>query len=118
MTSVGQESDGNMLGLEPYPGTRMQWTCGVSVINGEEATLAIARTELSDVTNQLKTFTEQAGTAVDLIYLNYAELSQDPLGSYGAKNVAFMKEIAEKYDPEGFFQRRVPGGFKLARVGA
>lgn len=118
MTSVGQESGGNMLGLKPYPGTRMQWTCGVSVVNGEESTLAIARNELAAITNQLKVSTKQAGTAVDLIYLNYAELSQDPLGSYGAENVAFMKEVAEKYDPEEFFQQRVPGGFKLARVGA
>lgn len=46
-------------------------------------------------------------------YINYADPSQDPIGSYGADNVAHLKEASRKYDPKGVFQRQVPGGFKL-----
>ena len=46
-------------------------------------------------------------------YLNYADPSQDPLGSYGDENVARLREVSRKYDPAGFFQAQVPGGFKL-----
>ena len=46
-------------------------------------------------------------------YLNYADPSQDPIGSYGKDNVRGMREVSRKYDLKGVFQRQVPGGFKL-----
>lgn len=47
------------------------------------------------------------------VYMNYASFVQDPIASYGDRNVARLKEIARKYDPEGVFQRLQPGYFKL-----
>lgn len=49
-------------------------------------------------------------------YLNYSDISQDPLRTYGESNVKQMKEVAVKYDPMGIFQTRVPGGFKISDV--
>ena len=49
-------------------------------------------------------------------YLNYADPSQDPLGSYGKANVQRLKEVAAKYDPGRVFQDLCPGGFKLSAV--
>lgn len=46
-------------------------------------------------------------------YLNYAHPLQDPISSYGAENVALLKRASAKYDPKGFFQKKVTGGFKL-----
>ena len=46
-------------------------------------------------------------------YLNYAEKSQDPIGSYGTEMKNRLRAVSRKYDPAGVFQRRVPGGFKL-----
>lgn len=46
-------------------------------------------------------------------YLNYAAPFQNPLASYGAHNLQFLKEVSKKYDPDQIFQRLVPGGFKL-----
>jgi hypothetical protein len=46
-------------------------------------------------------------------YLNYADPSQDPIGSYGPENVQSLSKASRKYDPKGIFQRQVPGGFKL-----
>ena len=46
-------------------------------------------------------------------YLNYANQAQDPISTYGRKNVGNLRAAATRYDPHGFFQRQVPGGFKL-----
>lgn len=51
----------------------------------------------------------------DFVYLNYADVSQDPSGSYSEENVRFMKKVARDYYPQGFFQKRVNCGFKLDR---
>ncbi|KAI0134335.1 hypothetical protein BJ170DRAFT_716808 [Xylariales sp. AK1849] len=48
--------------------------------------------------------------------LNYADASQDHLGSYGLPNVQYMRDVAARYDLAGVFQLRVPGGFKILRV--
>lgn len=53
------------------------------------------------------------GTAVPFKYMNYAWDFQDPISSYGEKNRTFLQEVSKKYDPEGVFQKGVPGGFKL-----
>ncbi|KAF1963610.1 oxidoreductase FAD-binding protein [Byssothecium circinans] len=46
-------------------------------------------------------------------YLNYADQWQDPIGGYGKVNKKKLQEASLKYDPTGFFQKRVSGGFKL-----
>jgi hypothetical protein len=47
--------------------------------------------------------------------MNYAAAWQDPILSYGAVQVGKLQEAAAKYDPFGFFQEKVPGGFKLSK---
>lgn len=47
------------------------------------------------------------------LYLNYAAQDQDPIASYGADSVERLKAASRKFDPQGLFQRNVPGGFKL-----
>lgn len=91
---------------------------GVSVILGQEgeAALAIAHAELAALTAELRQLTVERGKDVDLIYMNYADPSQNPLGSYGADNVAFIEAVAKEYDSEGFWEQRTPGGFKISRV--
>lgn len=53
------------------------------------------------------------GLRVPYTYLNYASDFQDPFSSYGQENKNFLQEVGRKYDPEGLFQKNVPGGFKL-----
>jgi hypothetical protein len=53
------------------------------------------------------------GTDDEFLYHNFAGGFQDPLATYGPGNVRFMRSVARKYDPYGFFQVRMPGGFKL-----
>ncbi len=48
-------------------------------------------------------------------YLNYAASFQDPIAGYGGATVREMKNTAMTYDPKGFFQNVVKGGYKVSR---
>ena len=115
LSSIGQRNGGNILGLERTQSNAILWTTGVGVY-GDDAAFAVALTELSAMTSRLENFIEEEKAGTEFVYMNYAGASQDPLGSYGQDNLAFMKDIANQYDPEGFWQKRVPGGFKLSRA--
>jgi hypothetical protein len=56
------------------------------------------------------------GTADPFLYLNFAAQWQDPICSYGEESVAFLKQVAQAYDPDGIFQTLAPGGFKLSKA--
>jgi hypothetical protein len=57
--------------------------------------------------------TKAMGALHRLQYLNYADTTQRPITSYGQANVERLKQARKRYDPKGFFQKQVPGGFKL-----
>ncbi|KAL7919381.1 hypothetical protein ACQKWADRAFT_206613 [Trichoderma austrokoningii] len=56
---------------------------------------------------------EHKGVLRKFEYPNYAGPHQQPLASYGANSLDFLREVRNKYDPTGVFQSKVPGGFKL-----
>lgn len=62
---------------------------------------------------QVKAKAKEIGCDNDYVYMNYASQYLDPLGSYGATNVAKMASISQKYDPAQVSQQLQPGGFKL-----
>ena len=45
--------------------------------------------------------------------MNYAYPTQPVIASYGGENVRFLRNVSNKFDPQGVFQKLVPGGFKL-----
>lgn len=47
------------------------------------------------------------------IYQNYASFDQDVFAAYGEKNLAKLRAVSRKYDPEGVFQKLQPGYLKL-----
>lgn len=63
--------------------------------------------------DELYADTTRFGVANKYVFLNYAAPHQDPIASYGEGNVMRMREASRKYDPEGVFQKHVPGGFKI-----
>lgn len=65
---------------------------------------------------ELTTYSKSIGADNEFIYLNYANSNQNPLSTYGPKNVEFIRTVAKKYDPTGIFQTQVPGGFKISGV--
>ncbi|KAI9648500.1 hypothetical protein NHQ30_003135 [Ciborinia camelliae] len=46
-------------------------------------------------------------------YVNYSAGYQNPISGYGDEIKSSLQAVSKKYDPEGFFQTGVPGGFKL-----
>lgn len=50
------------------------------------------------MTQKICAFSKSAGSSEAFVYLNYANANQDPLGSYGAANVKFIKRVAREHD--------------------
>lgn len=57
---------------------------------------------------------EERGILREFLYLNYAYSGQPVYQSSVSKSdLARMKEIQVKYDPNLYFETLIPGGFKL-----
>lgn len=110
----GVEKGGNVMGLDRVTDNAMLFQIQMMVKG--ECQEAKARRRLQAFREELKQYTVDVGLDVEWEYLNYAELTQDPLRTYGADNVKFLKKVALKYDPQEIFQTRVPGGFKISHV--
>lgn len=59
---------------------------------------------------------EQLNAETPWRYMNYSDVSQDPLSSYGSEALTLLRHVSHRYDPEGVFQSRVPGGFKIPKA--
>ncbi|KAI3535209.1 FAD binding domain-containing protein [Colletotrichum filicis] len=113
--AIGTENGGNVLGLDGEKENAILWL-GLVTIN-TEAQEAVARARMASASAQIADYAISVDGNVNWRYLNYADPSQDPIKTYGSANVDFIREVAAKYDPEGKFQTRIPGGFKISRVG-
>ncbi|TDZ24366.1 Bifunctional solanapyrone synthase [Colletotrichum orbiculare MAFF 240422] len=76
----------------------------------------IVQSKMGKAIAELKAYSATLDAHPTYVYMNYANAEQDVIGSYGEENIRFLKETAAKYDPAGFFQTRVPGGFKVSRL--
>ncbi|KAG8664692.1 uncharacterized protein FPOAC1_013472 [Fusarium poae] len=108
------ERGGNVVGLDREKDNAVMFQVQL-MINGVEQE-KIARERMVHFRKTMKQYSIDQGAAVDWEYLNYADFTQDPLSTYGPKNVDFIRKVAKKYDPKGVFQTRLPGGFKITKV--
>lgn len=106
---------GNILGFERFPKQALclyqpyfQWQ--------DKAQDALFHAAATEIINRIDTYAKSVGLSNPYLYLDYADASQNPLASYGAESVKKMKAASKKYDPNGVFQRLVPGGFKLSEA--
>lgn len=115
LAQVGERTGGNILGLDSSltnNAVLFLLTLKANTAADEAVIHARGGVFFAKVDEAVKT----SGNSLPFVYLNYASPSQDPLGSYGVENVALIREVSNKYDPQGIFQRRIPGGFKISRV--
>lgn len=112
---IGKEKGGNMLGLDSLNSNAILFVVGAGLTT-EEPALAIAHERLGRMAAQIKQYAASIGADLPFLYLNYADESQNALGSYPKENVQHMLDMAAKYDPDAVFQKRIPGGFKISRV--
>ncbi|KAM0332156.1 hypothetical protein ACHAQA_002430 [Verticillium albo-atrum] len=61
----------------------------------------------------IKQYTQSIGKDHPFEFANYAAWYQDPMASYGAENLEFLRTVSRKYDPSSLFQKAVKGGYKL-----
>ncbi|KAL8836812.1 MAG: hypothetical protein Q9170_002773 [Blastenia crenularia] len=61
--------------------------------------------------DDIETAAQKSDLQTGYLYLNYAHAGQNVFGE--GKRKAWLQEMSRKYDPQGIFQRCVPGGFKL-----
>ncbi|KAF2649454.1 FAD-binding domain-containing protein [Lophiostoma macrostomum CBS 122681] len=110
-TAHYKDNGGNPLGVTDEQGNMMVLLLSPVWNNTASDTLVVERAE------SLLAAADQAAKELGLLkrfrYLNYAAPGQEPLRSYGKKNFAALTEVSRKYDPNGVFQKLVPGGFKL-----
>jgi len=112
---LGVAAGGNVLGLEetvPENAILLLFTCSLHT----EAQWKLAVPKMNTLFARMQDRAAAADKLYKWEYLNYANPIQNPLASYGAKNVAKIKAAAKKYDPKGFFQKRMPGGWKISKV--
>ncbi|PGH21389.1 hypothetical protein AJ80_03306 [Polytolypa hystricis UAMH7299] len=101
----------NSFGLEPG-----RKDIVISVLTAAYANAAdddIVEERLHAIVDKHVAILEREGLYIPYKYLNYADKSQDPIGSYGKVNKRRLQAVSKKYDPHGLFQTGVPGGFKL-----
>ena len=65
------------------------------------------------LTDEIDTASAKKGLDARYRFMNYGYKGQKILEGYGEENVEKLKAVSQKYDPDGFFQTAVPGGFKL-----
>ncbi|KAH8586118.1 hypothetical protein B0O99DRAFT_695797 [Bisporella sp. PMI_857] len=102
---------GNVLGLDPTEGPL------VSVLlltywknkSDDEKILGVMRGAIEKIEGNAAS----RKTLNEFKFMNYAWDFQDPISSYGAENKKKLQKASKKYDPDGLFQKGVPGGFKL-----
>ena len=54
---------------------------------------------------------QKEGLQTGYVYLNYAHSGQKVFGD--GERLRRLRDVSKRYDPDGIFQRCVPGGFKL-----
>jgi hypothetical protein len=102
---------GNALGLNPADGPLfhvllyMVWEDA----SKDETLNKAASKFMSDAKAEAK----KRGLYSKYIYMNYAGPYQNVVPGYGDANLAKLKKVAKKYDPQAVFQKLQPGGFKL-----
>ena len=102
---------GNSLGLMPDDGPFI-----IVEVNSEHKDAADDATFIEldkSVLAEIDKLAARRNKSVRFRYLNYAYKDQHVIESYGTDSVKALQAVSKSYDPDGFFQQNVPGGFKL-----
>ncbi|RYP93289.1 hypothetical protein DL770_000578 [Monosporascus sp. CRB-9-2] len=75
-------------------------------------------TAVNNLLAELRALASEKGLLHRYIFPNYAYQKDDIIAGYGEGSVSKLRETSKKYDPEGMFQKGVPGGSKLLRQGS
>lgn len=105
---------GNMLGVDRIQENALLLITAIQVETWQLAQAILPKFKAGLA--EIEAYAESLGAAIEFRYGNYCDGSQDPFATYGEENLKHMREVSRKYDPQGVFQFRVPGGFKVGTV--
>jgi FAD/FMN-containing dehydrogenase len=109
--SKSAATGGNVLGLDRFQDDLINMLFTLSwQLPLDNARIETTMKRLED---DIEALSRERGLFNEFVYLNYAAEWQEPLDGYGEANVEFMRSVSRRYDPNGLFQKGVPGGFKL-----
>lgn len=111
---LGDERGGNVMGLNQHLKGRNAISMLLSINISEEGIREFGLQVAQEYLKEVDDFAKSIDGYIDWTYINYADKQQDPLGSL--LEPSKIMETALKYDPEGVFQKRTPGGFKISDV--
>ncbi|KAJ6786099.1 hypothetical protein PWT90_05987 [Aphanocladium album] len=110
MTKHFAKNGGNPLGLEGQgPLTLVNIDISWTKISDDKRIFAAAQA----IVDRSVAAAKARGLDHPYLYQNYASQKQDVFASYGAANLAKLRKISKKYDPDQVLQRLQPGYFKL-----
>lgn len=61
------------------------------------------------ILDRVEDFARERGVYSVYKYANYCSWMQNPFSGYGKERYKFLKDVSRKYDPDGIFQKGVPG---------
>ncbi|KAK4175768.1 hypothetical protein QBC36DRAFT_189127 [Triangularia setosa] len=102
---------GNSLGLDPSDGPLINIM--VSTYWQNKSDDAAILKYMNNATAYMRREAQRRNKLVPFVSMNHAWAHQDVIECYGEENKRALQETSMKFDPEGLFQRGVPGGFKL-----
>jgi hypothetical protein len=106
---------GNSHGLSPSDGSLiMALLCPVWDSPSDDSRVMEA---CNDWIREVEEDAKEKGLGHRYIFPNYGWLGQAVLEGYGDSSLKKLKKTAEKWDRDGFFQKAVPGGYKLSNCG-
>ncbi|KAK1141144.1 hypothetical protein N8T08_009311 [Aspergillus melleus] len=108
--SASASRGGNALGLDPSK----IYLCYAEVVEWiGSAYDDIVAEWVQETTHAINNATMKAGLYDPFNYMGDSAGFQKIFEGYGEENHAKLQDIATRYDPEGVFQRLMPGGFKV-----
>ncbi|KAF2190800.1 FAD-binding domain-containing protein [Zopfia rhizophila CBS 207.26] len=102
---------GNSLGICPEDGPLVNTLLTSLHTSKEDYGRLVAPAQ--GLLEQLNELAESIGVAHRYRFINYAYKGTGVIEGYGEESMKKLWAATGKYDPEGLFQKRVPGGFKL-----
>ncbi|KAI1775361.1 hypothetical protein F4818DRAFT_416394 [Hypoxylon cercidicola] len=111
LLEASAKNGGNSLGLKPSDGPIMSIALLGYWVNASDDEKILGT--FKDILDKIEQEAAAQGKALPFKFMNYSLNYQDVIGSYGAENKAKLQAASKKYDPEGIFQKGVPGGWKL-----
>ncbi|XXG94942.1 Cytochrome c oxidase copper chaperone [Hypoxylon texense] len=112
VATKGKQYGGNLLGLQAVPQQWYEWFI-TWTDPSQDATI---RSIATRITQRCTTATKTKGVSLPYLFMNTAGEEQDVLSSYGTANVATIKAVAAKYDPNQVFQKLQNDGFLIRKL--